>query len=120
MLARSGHLAFIVHLIVWLNVVIPGHTRGRFTIGPASPSAPSSCCDSRASQSRDRNHTPTPDERSRCAICFFAAGLHLPNARIAAPTPGALITTLAPPTLNTPPSCNVSLPYDGRAPPLAA
>jgi hypothetical protein len=61
---------------VWLNIVLPGHTRGIVTVGDHCGVA--SCCANKPAKSGDKS--PTPDQQKRCAICAFAAALSTPPA----------------------------------------
>jgi len=76
----------ILFQFVWLNIVVPGHTRGFVTIGqscdgqscteqtPAGQAA--SCCSNKSHNPASKS--PTPDQQKRCAICAFAAALSTP------------------------------------------
>jgi hypothetical protein len=61
----------------FLNVVVPGHTRGAITLtGQASMQRlKGCCCDSKPGDSKD---APTPKDRQNCAICNLAAHYTLP------------------------------------------
>lgn len=67
-----------LYVLVWFNVVVPGHTRGMITLKAGADDRPSaaaeSCCTS------DRPESPRDDAaRSRapsklpCAVCYVAA-----------------------------------------------
>src|SRR4051794_40481762 len=84
---RPGHLALLLFQAIWLNVIVPGHTRGVVALpgadcqacDAAAASLPTraSCCDS--SPTRSQRQTPNPSGRaSRCAVCAFAARLTVP------------------------------------------
>lgn len=69
--------SFILFQFVWLNIVLPGHTRGAITMPGSKPAAScGSCCASPVKS--DKPHKPTPDEQRRCAVCYFAAGYTIP------------------------------------------
>jgi hypothetical protein len=121
MLLRAGRIALVLHLAVWLNVVIPGHTRGRYTV-PGSKSsadpATSACCAQRsAARPADGNDQPTPDQRARCAICYFALGLSTPPPIDWEPAPLAALKTLPVPATASIDSLSFRHTYFGRAPP---
>jgi hypothetical protein len=123
MLIRAARIALVLHLAVWLNVVIPGHTRGRYTV-PGSRSsaerAASACCAQRSTaRPVERNDQPTPDQRARCAICYFALGLSTPPPIDWEPAPLAALNTLAVPAAVTIDSHPFRHTYFGRAPPAA-
>jgi hypothetical protein len=65
----------ILFQLVWLNVVLPGHTRGLVTVGQPCES-PARCCAQKSKVPGSKS--PTPDQQKRCAICAFAAALSTP------------------------------------------
>lgn len=65
----------ILFQLFWLNVVVPGHVRGRITVAGTEP-ARSACCKTNHDPARQKN--PTRDEQGRCAVCSVAAGYTLP------------------------------------------
>lgn len=71
---RLTRVALIFYVLVWFNVIVPGHTRGVITLpaGDASMSA-GGCCPTKLPGQK-----PTPAEQKRCAICFVAATYTLP------------------------------------------
>jgi hypothetical protein len=66
----------------WLNVVIPGHTRGVVTVpgwdreSQREVSTAHGCCAAPGEKSEDGS--PTSGDRAHCAVCFFAAKLSTP------------------------------------------
>jgi hypothetical protein len=84
--SRALRIAILLFQAVWLNIIVPGHTRGivAFPSGsgaqPACPAcAPPSaclCCGGRAPAKPPKD--PTPADRANCAICQFMAHLSLP------------------------------------------
>ncbi len=75
MLGRSFRVFLLVFEALFLNVVIPGHTRGMITLsgkesvhGIADLGCPF-CCDS---GTRPRKDAPTRQDRQDCAICHLA------------------------------------------------
>jgi hypothetical protein len=78
---RPGHLLFIAFQAIWLNIVIPGHTRGSMPM-PGADCEDSTCQVSHsfaASPCCDHSKTPaTPAKNRGCAICNFAAQLATP------------------------------------------
>ncbi len=71
---RSVRILFILWQAAWLNVVVPGHTRGAITLPDG---VPHSCCSQNGMQ-HDQPASPTQNDRAHCAICYFAAGLSTP------------------------------------------
>ncbi|MGH7215074.1 MAG: DUF2946 family protein [Tepidisphaeraceae bacterium] len=104
---------------LWLNVVIPGHTRGAFTMpGSRGRCETSKCCGTRAATGDEqRQRTPTPDERARCAVCYFAAGLSTPPVALRAPVVLGLCELLPLPPPVVVESLEFTPTYLGRAPP---
>jgi hypothetical protein len=102
MIGRGGKILFIVWQMAWLNVIVPGHTRGAVTL-PSGSGVRVSCCSSDGAKSNPT--APTSGQRARCAICYFAAGLSAPTffstnlnflrLRQAAPLPQISVPVLA-------------------------
>lgn len=75
---------FIFWQMFWLNILIPGHTRGVITM----PGGKSSCCAESAERSSccspmgtpAKGKAPTEDQKRRCAICYFAMGYTVATA----------------------------------------
>jgi hypothetical protein len=80
MFRRASVLALVIFELIWLNVIIPGHTRGCVTMpcgcSEASPAAACPLC--AAADAKGSHHSPTPTDREHCALCFFAAHLSIP------------------------------------------
>jgi hypothetical protein len=126
MLRKAACAAFILYQLVWLGAVVPGHTRGRFTLPGAAGATASACGDSRGdacchapASSNGKNpgeRQPSPGDRARCAVCHFAAGLSAPAAFSYDFAPaGVLSVVVLPPP---PPVEVVYTPaYYGRGPP---
>jgi len=70
----SAKVSWRILFVLWqawgLNVFLPAHTRGAMTVGGQATKHP--CC---ATKHSDRDEKPTPEQQSRCAVCYFAAGL---------------------------------------------
>lgn len=71
-MSRSWRILFLAFLGLWLNVLLPGHTRGQITLGDAAARAAQaddggeSCCKPK------HGEKPTLDECGRCAVCYVA------------------------------------------------
>jgi hypothetical protein len=82
------------YVLVWLTFVVPGHTRGKITIPGAQSVSISleqdSCCSVKAPAGKS-NHTPTQDERKRCAVCYAIACFMPAPLLVVYSTPLALI-----------------------------
>lgn len=115
----------IVFLFLWLNVVLPGHTRGMITVPGSSPTAqaetPDACCSVGGKKTPDPakapTEAPTQDEKRRCAVCFFAAALDLPPVVTFDHSPRGLLAVLPLAEHEHVESLLVLRPYHGRAPP---
>src|SRR5947209_6739700 len=109
---RPFCIALLLCQALWLNVVVPGHTRGAVSLPGARPcpdcfaspgygtrpaDAAGTCC--------PHKHAPGgPDGRaSHCAVCYFAAVLMVPPAVEWAPCPTGLLRRLPlPPPVTAP------------------
>jgi hypothetical protein len=115
---RAGHIALIVFQAIWLNVILPGHTRGVVTLPgterPQTRAAREGCC------ARKKSKDPAPESSSRasrCAICFFAMRLTTPPVVDLRPPAMSLLESIAPPAPARFVSFHSRLTYLGRAPP---
>ena len=118
-------ILFLVFQAFWLNVVLPGHTRGIVVMPCSEPAAGQrhACCAKPASSNEDprdsRDRRESSDRASRCAVCFYAVRLTLPPPfhvelrPLAFVGPSQVVCPLLPTKLHR------SLPYDGRGPPVA-
>lgn len=61
--------ALILFQVLFLNLFVPGHTRGAITL-PGTPEK-SSCCEIKASCGEKK--MPTQEDRKCCAVCFLAS-----------------------------------------------
>jgi hypothetical protein len=119
----SAKVALVAFQLIWLNVYLPGHTRGVITIdsdhlnedcdSQVGPSHGNHSCCSPSSQEK----TPSPKRQAKCAICFFARGLdHSPQFSLDL-RPLAFLHAVSTPTpeqLIQPAFFDY---FDGRAPP---
>jgi hypothetical protein len=86
---RSSRLwpwLLLAYQFFFLNVVLPGHTRGAITLDGKHTGCPMCCCCAAASHA-DKTGQPIPSQRDRdnCALCNFAARLTFvvpPNLRL--------------------------------------
>jgi hypothetical protein len=79
MIARTGRVLLILWQAWCLNVFLPAHTRGAMTVPDVKHAAAGghACC-AHGEKPSNPSDKPTPDQRSRCAVCYFAAGLTTP------------------------------------------
>lgn len=112
---RAGILFLLVYQAIFLNVVLPGHTRGAITLsGKAESSMGCDCCQDK--QHGDRG-TPTPKDRQNCALCHLAARITPPPVvTMTLPELGPLEILPFPPPMVIEASEH-RLTYHGRAPP---
>lgn len=121
---RPGIFALLLFQALWLNVILPGHTRGVITV-PGFESAPASsaaaaahgCCSTRSAPADDPQ--PGDGRAGSCAICYFAARLTLPPVIDLVPAPLALLEIREIPHINSLLSPGLDPTYLGRAPPNA-
>ena len=122
---RPFHLALLAFQVLWLNVIVPGHTRGIVKL-PGSPAdAPQSCpmCDAAKAATPTKGTDGTKgkgDPVDGCAICFFAAHLATPPVIDLAPPPLGLAERLDPPAETQRPDCRPIGTHRSRAPPANA
>ena len=118
MIGRSWRILFIVWQAWCLNVFLPAHTRGAMTVGeavvatttPAAMSQP--CC-----APKHQDGKPTPEQKSRCAVCYFAMGLSVPpvvDCRLLEAGFAQLVSPPRPVVLVSPAP---DLPFDACGPP---
>jgi hypothetical protein len=130
MLRRAALISLLVFQALWLNVILPGHTRGAVTL--AGFEEQSSCHETRGggccshSGGSPQNFPPDDDQNSNngnraahCAICFFAARLTVPVTIDLTPAPLELAFVQPPPVVSGLVSRGVVPTYLGRAPPAA-
>jgi hypothetical protein len=129
---RPGHLALLVFQAIWLNVVLPGHTRGVVTLAGADCDAcaarqtvlstnNSHCCSTASSPTRHQPHDqPTPKQKASCALCAFAARVTPPPPITVAPAHTGSSIPLPLPRPDVPVSLELIPTYYGNGPPSIA
>jgi len=126
MLGRAFRIALLVFQAVWLNVILPGHTRGAVALPGTECSqcepaqSMDGCCpfeQSPPTHSKPANHR---DPAANCAICHFAARVTAPPVVDFAPPPLVLVGRVIEPATPATPSLALLPTYDGRAPPPEA
>jgi hypothetical protein len=124
---RLATILLLVYQAVFLNVFIPAHTRGQFTLDDRTPSPATAhltrggggCCAPHSS-SRPSDPTPTPADRANCAVCHLATHYTPPPVTDLRPEPLGFAHLLEPTVTQAPVTLHASLPYHGRAPPALA
>jgi hypothetical protein len=112
----SVALAVLLYEALFLNVLVPIHTRGAITL---SGREGASCCASHETQ-KSSKRTPTDKDRQNCAVCNFAARMSTPPVVSCVMPELGLVQLLPVPPPVTADSIAVRLPYFGRAPPAFA
>ena len=122
---RRSLRIFVLLLQAWfLNVVIPGHTRGQITVAGYRPDA-KSCCgdcggdDGESAAPKSGKSQPTSSDRAHCAVCYFAAGLDIAAPIITPPMRGSDSTWIEISPVSHPVEPLLILAYFGRAPPTS-
>ncbi len=118
---RPGHIALLIFQGLWLNVILPGHTRGLVTLPGSTVQNKAgddcgSCCTPNPETSQDESQSDE-NRAARCAVCFFAMRVTPPPVVDLRPPAMALLGIDAPPSPATFVSHEHRLTYLGRAPP---
>jgi hypothetical protein len=118
---RAFRICFIAFQAIWLNAVVPGHTRGVVTLGCESDACehtvkPHSCCPPAAASKNDKP-SPTPEQKARCAVCAFAARVTTPPTVSFVPPRLELLCVADVVAARHVESADLRLTYLGRAPP---
>lgn len=122
---RLGTILLLAFQALWLNVILPGHTRGIVTMPGWKPAAchaetaATSCCASPDEPFDDKPGTPDNERAANCAVCFFAARLTTPPGITFDLTPGTLLAVRPAPVFEAVDAVARGTCYFGRAPPLA-
>jgi hypothetical protein len=115
-LRRAGALALLLYEALFLNVLVPVHTRGAITLNASSGS---SCCASHETRSTPKQ-APSEKDRQNCAVCNFAARMSTPPVICHQLPELGLAQVLPLPTPDVAVSLERALPYLSRGPPSAA
>jgi hypothetical protein len=67
-----------LYVLVWFNIVVPGHTRGIVTVPSGGPPAGGPGCCGRGSgddvgSDHGRDRAPSRERERCCAVCFVAS-----------------------------------------------
>jgi hypothetical protein len=123
MFRRALCLSLLLFQAIWLNVIVPGHTRGVVSLPGCAACdssrsslafSPAACCG--ASRATDSNHHPVRDPASNCAICYFAT-VSVPPAIDFTPPRLGLAEILKPPAPRSAESVRVAVIRRDRGPP---
>jgi len=124
---RLGIFALLVFQVIWLNVIVPGHTRGVVTLAGAPtaeeschPVAKTKCCPSKAGRAGEESEPPVDDDerKANCAVCYFAARMAPPPAVDLLPSPLEIVRLASPALPESVDSLETLPTYYGRGPPL--
>lgn len=118
MRGRPLRISILFVQVVWLNAVLPGHTRGQVVLpgGGGETSIVARACNNpdRPCHSKDPS---SPERKARCAVCFFAIRMvSVPVIVLTAPKM-ALLATLPTPRVAIPAHASHPLPERDRGPP---
>ncbi len=121
---RPVAVFLLVYQAVFLNVVLPGHTRGAVTLDGRHTADWCCCCgggaEARPAPDRKGPSAPSQRDRDHCAFCHFAARLVppvVPDVRLA--PPGLLVVLTTPRPAAIAPAARI-VTYYGRGPPTPA
>jgi hypothetical protein len=125
-LIRVTSVFLLLFQAIFLNVVVPGHTRGVITLtgrsdaGAASMPAPGCCRTEEHKTREDGSHkAPTPKDRAECAVCHIAARITTATTIDLRLTELGLLEVLPLPPPQLARSVEQIPTYLGRAPPVA-
>ena len=118
MRGRPLRISILFVQVVWLNAVLPGHTRGQVVMPGGESAAVARTCQNPARPCHSKDPS-SPERKARCAVCFFAIRMvSVPVLVLKAPEM-ALLATLAVPEVLTPADAVDPLPERDRGPPSA-
>ena len=126
MFRRASVLALVIFELIWLNVIIPGHTRGCVTMPcgcsawSVTPGTAPACPLCAAAEAKGSRHSPTPTDRQNCALCFFAAHLSIPPVLDLSAPRLRFLAYVGPESARHLIAREVLAPFDGRGPPAFA
>ncbi|MGD0387565.1 MAG: DUF2946 family protein [Tepidisphaeraceae bacterium] len=122
-LKKSIAVFLLVFEAAFLNVIVPGHTRGVITLSGKSSAASVAdlgCPFCSRPSGKDPKKTPDQKDQSECAICHIAALLTLPPVVDLAPPLLCLAFVIQAPAPMSAPYTRIPLIRHDRAPPFAA
>jgi hypothetical protein len=119
---RAALICLLIYQAIFLNVVLPGHTRGAITLtGNSSGTTTASCggcCAEGNSEKPDQKRSPSGKDRENCALCHMAARITpAPAISLTLPKLGE-IELLPVVSAMKADSLEQRLAYYGRAPPF--
>ncbi len=115
--SRPSVAFLVVYQFLFLNVLLPGHTRGAVTLDGKHVAR--CCCDSGSAASEKSPAGPSQRDRDHCAICSFAARVTPPEVFVLRLDPNGLLAILPPPTPTVVRSVEHVRTYLGTGPPAA-
>ena len=114
---RPGCIFLLLFQVLWLNVVLPGHTRGMIALpgsgGGASAQTKAGCCN----KHHEKDQVPVKSRTGTCAVCFFAARLSLPDVIDLTPPALGLVDIVDIEGAQGVYFPQVAIPFDHRGPP---
>jgi hypothetical protein len=115
---RPLAVALLVYQALFLNVLLPGHTRGSVTLD-GKHVAKCCCCDGGGSPDAKSPATPSQRDRDHCALCDFAARVMPPDVFVLRLDPIGLVARLPVPSPAAIESLERIATYLGTGPPVA-
>ncbi|MGA3068054.1 MAG: DUF2946 family protein [Tepidisphaeraceae bacterium] len=122
-LKNSVAIFLLIFEGIFLNVIVPGHTRGVVTLSgkcSATSMADLGCPFCARQSSSDPKHAPNGKEQSECAICNLAVRLTLPPAIDFVPPLVCTAVVIESPVPGLAPTLGVQYVRHDRAPPVFA
>jgi hypothetical protein len=103
---------------LWMNVLLPGHTRGLITVaGYQEGAAAKACCMDEEGAGEKKSQGPSKERVANCALCAFAAHLTTPPVLDLVARPGDLLCLLPEPRVEGVTTLELVLAYMERGPP---
>src|SRR5687768_8164951 len=116
-----ARITLLVFQVVWLNAILPGHTRGIIQMSCDTPQGGQRCVMSGGSTcpKKSPQEKPAPPSSSNCAVCQYAARMTPPPVIDYRPAPLELTELIREISGLGVESADLTRTYYGRAPPLA-
>lgn len=114
---RGTSIILLLFQALWLNVVLPGHTRGIVQM-PQPSDASDSCCAGPKKAAEDDTSHERQERAANCAVCFFAARMTVAAAIDLRPPPLELAGEVEVGTVHSHGRVHISA-YHSRGPPVA-
>jgi hypothetical protein len=117
--ARPIVAFLLVYQFLFLNVILPGHTRGAVTLDGKHAAQCCCCCDHAVDGPAKSPAIPSQRDRDHCALCDFAARVTTQQVFVLRLDPIGLLARLPVPTPTVLVSADFLPTYLGTGPPTA-